>query len=388
MSSNEQTTKTMPLISQNNNNSAVFRLIGFGACGAIYAQDGSPVVFKLAKAIDNQLWNDYTMHTRVWEAFKQTPEIALETTIPEPGGFVPRDHEGGGDQWWTTSCGQQLTTAVGNNLNMPTRALWSERIFPLPLPLRSGLTGAFCAPQLQHNAFTSPGNADCLVRIYLGSRIGRSGLSFFSLRNFKLHLNQLEDLGQDTYIMQFAGYMANALAVMHWRARVDARDVEFVLGNARPRAHLVRTTPPELAKELEKLPVNSLVQPHPEATVLSGEQKQRMDDPTSLGFWLLDFNQCGDMAMNSEGVKRAVDAFWVNDPYYPRPPKRGDDETEHEAARKNPHFAADKALWCIFSAQYLRMSRNILVELGKPEWEQLPVEFVTGVEHRAGESWR
>lgn len=38
----------------------------------------------------------------------------------------------------------------------------------------------------------------------------------------------MEDLGLDT--QTFALAMANALAIMHWQAKIDAADVEFVLG--------------------------------------------------------------------------------------------------------------------------------------------------------------
>jgi hypothetical protein len=36
--------------------------------------------------------------------------------------------------------------------------------------------------------------------------------------------------------------------------------------------------------------------------------------------WLLGFNRCQDMTMDESGVNQAVDTYFVNDPYYPRPP--------------------------------------------------------------------
>lgn len=75
-----------------------------------------------------------------------------------------------------------------------------------------------------------------MVRIYLGSMAGKTGAGttgmgmFFSLRNLKLHLNQLIELGIG--IEDLARRMGVALAVMHWGAKTDARDVEFVLGSS------------------------------------------------------------------------------------------------------------------------------------------------------------
>ncbi len=38
-----------------------------------------------------------------------------------------------------------------------------------------------------------------------------------------------------------------------------------------------------------------------------------------LGLWYLDFNQCHKTSIDQRGVDEAVDAFCVNDTYYPRP---------------------------------------------------------------------
>jgi hypothetical protein len=51
----------------------------------------------------------------------------------------------------------------------------------------------------------------------------------FSLRNFCLFLDQIEDLALDP--SEYAEAMADALAIMHWSAGIDANDVEFVLGS-------------------------------------------------------------------------------------------------------------------------------------------------------------
>jgi hypothetical protein len=50
-----------------------------------------------------------------------------------------------------------------------------------------------------------------LVRVYLGSVQGKASQAFFSLRNFKLHLNQMLDLGLD--VEAIARRMGNCVEV-------------------------------------------------------------------------------------------------------------------------------------------------------------------------------
>jgi len=87
----------------------------------------------------------------------------------------------------------------------------------------------------------------CLVRIHL-RQPGARPQKFFTLRNFKLYLNQMIDLGLD--VDMFATIMANALAVMHCEVRIDANDVEFVLEVAPAESHHRGPT----YEELKRLP--------------------------------------------------------------------------------------------------------------------------------------
>ncbi|KAH7057337.1 hypothetical protein B0J12DRAFT_411633 [Macrophomina phaseolina] len=160
-----------------------YRQIGAGACGVIYAQNGKTMVFKLARYDDHQLWNDYLNNTRVWEALARNPEVSDVIHVPQPRFYVPKSEQ----SWW----GKHRDLIPGNHVNLPTAALCIERIFPLPADIRRRLIKAFCAPQIQPRAMESQGNKDCLVRIYLGSRTSRVNGAFFSLRNFKLHLDQM-----------------------------------------------------------------------------------------------------------------------------------------------------------------------------------------------------
>ncbi|KAK3669285.1 hypothetical protein LTR78_010823 [Recurvomyces mirabilis] len=80
--------------------------------------------------------------------------------------------------------------------------------------------------------------------------------------------------------------MADALAVIYWHAKVDANDVEFVLAPA-------GTHPASAAWSSGVL----------------GEHTM----------WVLDFDCCGVMTQDEEGVEKAARAFYRNDPYFPRP---------------------------------------------------------------------
>ncbi|KAG9513371.1 4HBT like protein, partial [Aureobasidium melanogenum] len=75
--------------------------------------------------------------------------------------------------------------------------------------------------------------------------------------------------------------MAQSLALMHWKAGIDANDVEFVFGDS--------------------------------------IQNSTDRDGHTVSIWLLDFNQCRRFSHDQAGLKQLVDAFWWNDPYYPRP---------------------------------------------------------------------
>ncbi|KAK0130439.1 hypothetical protein ONS96_000958 [Cadophora gregata f. sp. sojae] len=165
---------------------------------------------------------------------------------------------------------------------------------------------------------------------------------FFTLRNFKLHLNQMNDLGLD--VATFAITMANALAVLHWEVKIDAADVEFVLGSAPTEGH-VRAPP---YAELMKM------KPDSSTYIIGGGMTfhQRV-----VHLWLLDFNMCKEIEMNDGGVAAAVEAFALNDRYYPRP-------------------SVDENLWNIFCKQYEKTGERIFA---KTQFRDLPKKFTKDV---------
>jgi hypothetical protein len=118
-----------------------------------------------------------------------------------------------------------------------------------------------------------------------GKLFQRSRFKAFSLRNFPLRLNQIEQLGiSSADLVCYSKLMAETLAMMHWHGGIGANDVEFVL--APPRAVLSGYKPRIISKVLE----NHVM-------------------------WLLDF-ECGKkISLDEKGVKKTALAFSRNDPF-------------------------------------------------------------------------
>lgn len=127
----------------------------------------------------------------------------------------------------------------------------------------------------------------------------------------------MEELGLDTG--SYAKTMADALALMHWGARIDANDVEFVL--APPRKV---DSPPSSTFQSEYLGIHCM--------------------------WILDFDCCQPISMDEAGIEKACVAFFKNDPFYPRP---------------GSEKVADDKLWQIFKQRFLVVSRRILREMSE-----------------------
>jgi hypothetical protein len=127
-----------------------------------------------------------------------------------------------------------------------------------------------------------------------------------------LHVNQMEELELD--ISAYPETMADALAVMHWGAKIDANDVEFVL--APPRS----TSPSSSSSS-------------------SSFSSPRLGEHV---VWLLDFDCCRAIAMDEAGVEHACAPFLTLIRYI-----RG------QIGRK-----ADQVLWEKFKGRYLETSRG------------------------------
>jgi hypothetical protein len=120
----------------------------------------------------------------------------------------------------------------------------------------------------------------------------------------------MEGLGLN--VKSYSETMAEALALMHWGAKIDANDVEFVLA------------PPRVG---------------------ASSPTFQSDYLGAHSMWILDFDCCRPIQVDEAGAEQACVAFYKNDPFYPRP---GIGE------------AADEELWMVFKRRFLESSRRIL----------------------------
>jgi len=201
-----------------------YRKIGAGACGAVFACPGPhTLAIKFAKAPDRtELWDDYVAHTAILEAFQRVQ--FTEVKIPQCHFFVP----GSATSFFEPQQNPGLVETASPVCNFPTHALVTERIPPLSAEGRRCLIGKYCAPRGVERARSDPANEDCLVRVYLGSMNGRAGGQFFSLRNFKLHLNQMVELGLG--VEAIARRVGAALGVIQYVYRVCVLPLRLTSG--------------------------------------------------------------------------------------------------------------------------------------------------------------
>ncbi|KXJ90049.1 hypothetical protein Micbo1qcDRAFT_205672 [Microdochium bolleyi] len=304
-----------------------------------FGADGS-IVLKLAKTTDASLFNDFQKHNLIYH---HIAAHNIDVKVPVCHSYIRA--EDSHDLFDNTP---ELVEAARAYANTPTRVLVSQRINPLPETTRAHLINKYCRPQLRDAAHASPKNKDCLVRPQLGSMRGRSTMTF-SLRNFKLHLNQAIDLQLD--VLSVASTLAKSLAVMHWAALTDARDVEFVLGSSAPHP-APRPTWSEIVALTEEVTIGA-------SSGTFEEQGFFCHQTTEL--WLLDFNQVRDIDLDDEGlVDKLVDAHNCNDPYYPKPCQA--------------HTAAEK-VWDKFATAYLEMAAVALHDK-TAEAKSLPGRFL------------
>jgi hypothetical protein len=321
-----------------------FIKIGTGACGTIIAQPSQPFVVKLSKANQQEaLWNDYVRHAKLAKCFGMYEFD--DVSIPACHYFVPPrtptffQHQPG------------IRDAARQFFNVDTSLLVTERILPLPGRVQALLIEKYCPEHIRHAAHVDPANQDCLVRVYLGSMEGRTAQQrFFSLRNFKMHLNHMVELQLD--IRALARGMGMAYALMHWAAETDGRDVEFVLGSS--------SSVVSLARDAGKL---AMVKPLTYTGPWSGRHQDLFRTVESTKLWILDFNQVRTITMDDDGVAQAVEAARVNDPYIPKPLK--DSLHEREA-------------WKAFALRYLEAA-DVILNGEDNDICELPLKFIKGL---------
>jgi hypothetical protein len=320
------------------------RMIGKGFCGTVWAASEKGYAFKRENGgPDRSLKNDFRMHHQVLQAFQkftmsshttnettlnESPQIRLQK-VPTCYDFIKATDQ----DWW--SLNQQKFPSGYTPCNM----IQSQRIPPFSETTRELLITNYCPSKIAQQIRTSEPNKDCLIRPYLGRRRTQkphcmSQFSAFSLRNYPLHIDQMETLGMTSNsIQQYARTMAETLAIMRWIGEIDGNDIEFVLA------------PPNDSNW--------------------GGSSEKGDSVLGVhSLWVLDFDLCRSMTMDFNGVKQAVASFWDNDPYYPRPGR-------------------DPVIWDAFRGRYIQISDACMGPSGsqKPESRHtLPNQFIELVE--------
>ncbi|KAL7930165.1 zinc finger domain-containing protein [Trichoderma chlorosporum] len=312
--------------------------IGQGRCGTVWAVSCSNCSEHHHLAMKREdgstgrsISHEYHMHQKLLRTLQSSNITSF--AIPRSYGYLSSQD----DTLWSLILPRLPKDYTACN------AIVSEKIMPVSASIRRLLIQKLRPDLDEESVITSRNNDHCLIRPYLGRRRyrrseteliqgqSRQRLRAFSLRNFPLHLDQMEQLGIDPG--DYAMAMADALAFLHWVAKVDGNDVEFVL--AQPRSQPGASS----QKHLEDKCSNN-------ANILG---------PHTM--WVLDFDLCRDLTLDEKGVEQASNAFWGNDPYYPRP---GISSNE-----------ANQRLWAIFEERFMKSSAEAL--MSEPDHiKQLP----------------
>lgn len=166
------------------------RRIGHGACGSVWAIDGSPFAVKRADGSKfRSLSNDFTMHMKALQHIRSGKQTFRPARVPDCYRLISSTDS----SWWQENA-RSFPAGIGN-----CTSLLSERIKPLPHAARRLLASLYYPPELLEAILSNKENEDCLVRPYLGRRrqsqaMRQSPIKFFTLRNLPLHTDQLEEL--------------------------------------------------------------------------------------------------------------------------------------------------------------------------------------------------
>ncbi|KXX76562.1 hypothetical protein MMYC01_206643 [Madurella mycetomatis] len=325
---------------------AMFREIGTASIGKVFEHPGTIFVYKLPITDQPQkLWNNYTKHMRVYRSFKSLPYTAFQVEIPRCFWYATPSTAA----FWNDYL--QRFPDLPQFPRLPRHALCMERIFPLPRAIRHALVDKYCPPQARQSMKENQSNKDCLIHPCLGRIKYGAGGHFFNLRNFKLHANEVKDL--DLPVSELYVAMSHALAVLHWHTKVDGMDVEFVFGSSPAEDQMIRA-------EIDPARMESLL---PQTSTYEETTHSHPDfTKQTIALWMIDFDDCNDISMDSSGVDRAVKAFLDTNFYCPRP-STGEEYIE--------------TLWKSFAESYIKHSDRILDEiLHNPGLRTLPREFI------------
>ncbi|KAA8913029.1 hypothetical protein FN846DRAFT_931516 [Sphaerosporella brunnea] len=258
--------------------------IGAGSFASIFVVCGGPLAFKIVHARENReiLKKEYEALSYLYAAcntdsffrvpkplaFYDAEQEVLLATTHRP--FLSRNSR-------IAHCPPAPISAsffevLGNS--DPVYAM--DRVFALP-----GNVGRPICSQFMPDAITTSPN---LCRLYFGKTFDQGkGSRFVNTNNFPLDVQRYQwlraTLSEEIQVHlpsaeEIALEMGEMLGRIHWHGGYDARDVEFIMGG---------------------------------------------DGFVGVTFYVIDFNQMRPWGRSYEDVSVLVDAFFQNDPYYPRP---------------------------------------------------------------------
>jgi hypothetical protein len=306
---------------------AEFNEIGYGVEGVVFEVAGTETVIKRAKGDSSQaLHPEFSIHSKVIEAglkhelsrIVQIPKLYALHSASSPGGAA----------WWAAE-----GSRFPQQYREPHNIMVLQRILPLPKSIRHALIQRFHqGSAIEQEQFLSRIEQKyCLVRPYLGERLKPDEKrAKFSLVNLGVYVHQLEGMSID--VGELAISMAEAVAVMHWEANIDAHDVEFVLGSQ-----------------------------------ADSPDSKRLDfQNRHIKLFLLDFGQCKYVGRDEAGLRRRGLGILMNDPYYPRPSMRN---------------AASDNYWLAFKTKYIEVSSRILAGQ-ESKVQGMPQQLIEGIEQQ------
>lgn len=311
---------------------STLQVIGRGTCGTVLGAPSSEVAYKKGKDTkslrnDFRLTNHMAASMAIAKLYLQDAQSTkIFPRIPRCQNFVHGDDRD--NAWWSVNGSRFTHDAEYEDDDKPSTIFALDRIFPVPEALRRRLAQMFTNDKTVD--VNDPTNEACLIRLYFG-RIEPTQ-QYDSLLNFELHLHQMEQFGLNSQqVERYVSEMALGLAIAHWEAKIDCRDVEFVLG---------------------------------------GEPSTN-----ELSMWMLDFDKARRLEFDDVDLMDKLKSGTMgNDPYFPSP--TGESQRE-------------KMVWKIFEVVYLNTARAILEHNNvERKFKKLPLKFVKAWKTQANENKR
>lgn len=210
--------------------------IGYGRCGHVFGLDGTGEVAKVAVDHDGfEVYNEFYMQQKIRESLQEFSQQISLCNVPTLRQYIAVTDA----RWW-----EDHGPRFPEEHRQPRSVLISERILPLSKIVQYALIDKYCPDGRKEAAIVDPINRDCLARVYLGELRNNRPYMGFNLRNFPFYLDQI--VGLELSSNDIASTIASTLAVIHFKAEIDARDVEFALGTALSFSHNQALTSAEI----------------------------------------------------------------------------------------------------------------------------------------------